>query len=437
MISFQDYCPACKHAVDASPTVSQDELRLTDHELWRVLFNKAEVQAMHHAADGDHYWTLSKGTKANLRRMGFPMKVIGIPDCGVAETFYSNMPWDGDDLPEGVTIEHVRGSSILKKCAERLPFRIGRAVAEAGYDLSLSLRLWLRSRRHSSVGLVEGSRPVTVFSLFRSLLPTKGKVILYGFYLYPSTGARKHLLRRIIRSVNLCIVWSRRQGENYCRELQLPPNQFAVIPYKSYDSKYARSAPVFRGDFVFSGGDSERDYATLFRAVDGLDIPVIVSSTLASDPRGLKVPENVLLIRAQDPYFARLMAAARIVVIPLVAGRLRAAGDGSFMNAMWHGVPVICADDISAPEYIDNWVDGVVVAPGDAAALRTALVRLWQSPDKAREIGEAGRTKIESAYTHKHFRRRMIEIAFRISRLRDTVIDDTGQLEKAILRGPN
>jgi hypothetical protein len=80
MISFQDYCPACKHTVEASATISQDELRLTDRELWRVLFNKAEVEAMHRAVDGDHYWRLSKGTKDNLRRMGFPMKVIGIPD---------------------------------------------------------------------------------------------------------------------------------------------------------------------------------------------------------------------------------------------------------------------------------------------------------------------------------------------------------------------
>ncbi len=329
----------------------------------------------------------------------------------VAAAFYSNLPWD--NLPEGVTIEHVTGSRILKKCAERLPLGIGRAVVEAGFDLSLALRLWLRSRKRSAVALVESSRPIMFFCFFRSLLPTKGKVILYGFYLYPSTGIKKRLLRRIIGSVNVCVVWSRRQGENYCRELQLPPNHFVVVPYKSNHSKYPRIAPVFQGDFVFSGGDSERDYATLFRAVDGLDIPVMVSTTLASNTRGLRVPENVLLVRVQEPYFAHLMAAARIVVIPLLAGRLRAAGDASFMNAMWHGVPVICADDISAPEYIDNWVDGVVVAPGDAAALRSALLRLWQDPDKARKVGEAGRMKIESAYTHEHFRRRMLEIAIR------------------------
>jgi hypothetical protein len=80
MISFQDYCPACKHTVEASATISQDEQRFTDRDLWRVLFDKTEVEVTHRAADGDHHWRLSKGTEDNLSRMGFPMKVIGIPD---------------------------------------------------------------------------------------------------------------------------------------------------------------------------------------------------------------------------------------------------------------------------------------------------------------------------------------------------------------------
>jgi hypothetical protein len=66
--------------VDASPIISRDEFHLTDRELWWVIFNKVEVEAMHRAPDGDHYWTLGNRTKDNLRRMGFPMNVIGIPD---------------------------------------------------------------------------------------------------------------------------------------------------------------------------------------------------------------------------------------------------------------------------------------------------------------------------------------------------------------------
>ncbi len=46
------------------------------------------------------------------------------------------------------------------------------------------------------------------------------------------------------------------------------------------------SAPMPVGDYVFSGGHSERDDKTLFDAVRGLSIPVIVSATRPGSPTG-------------------------------------------------------------------------------------------------------------------------------------------------------
>jgi rhamnosyl/mannosyltransferase len=106
------------------------------------------------------------------------------------------------------------------------------------------------------------------------------------------------------------------------------------------------------------------------------------------------------------------MAAARLVVIPLTAGRLRGAGEASFLNAMWHGRPVICGDDVSAPEYIDNWSTGVVVPPGDPVSLRNAITTLWEDRQTAEALGRAGYLKVRSSYTHQAFWSRMGEIAY-------------------------
>ena len=126
---------------------------------------------------------------------------------------------------------------------------------------------------------------------------------------------------------------------------------------------------------------------------------------------GCPVPNNVVLVEAHEPHFSRLMASALLVVIPLTAGRLRGAGEASFLNAMWHGRPVICADDLSAAEYFENGVEGIVVSPGNPARLRDAILALWRNREKAEAIGQAGMRRAEAEHTQLHFVQRMFALA--------------------------
>jgi glycosyltransferase involved in cell wall biosynthesis len=203
------------------------------------------------------------------------------------------------------------------------------------------------------------------------------------------------------------VVWSDRQGDLYAEELGIERRCFTTVRYKSNHSKEAPLALSSSG-YVFAGGNSERDYSTLFRAVDDLPVPVIVATT---NPIHATVPRNVVLVRAQEPHFARLMAAARIVVIPLTANRLRAAGESSYLSAMWHGRPVIVADDVSAPEYLEHGVDALVVPPSDPLALRHAIDCLLGDPEQAEEIGRRGQARVRSEYTHGQYVARMLGVA--------------------------
>ena len=177
-------------------------------------------------------------------------------------------------------------------------------------------------------------------------------------------------------------------------------------PYKSNHSKFPPITLQF-GDYVFSGGNSRRDYRTLFEAVRNTDIPVIVSATNPNVYDHLDIPENVILIAAREPAFSRLMAASRFVVIPVLPNLVRGAGEASVCDAMWHGRPVICADNISAFEYIEEGVTGFVTPPGDAARLRERIVELWNHPEKTTEMGHAAYQAVTTCYTHAHFVRRL------------------------------
>jgi len=315
------------------------------------------------------------------------------------------------ELPadEKIKVTHIANGHV-ERFVRRIGHLPGMEAIRLLLDVQVACRLWWHSRDSRSIGLLEADRAALIACALRSLIRTPGRIVLFGFYLIPAR-ARTSIVRRAVRSANVCVVWSREQARRYACALELPQSHFVVVPYKANHSKYVGEQTFDFGNYIFSGGNSERDYGTLFEAVRGLTIPFVVSTTTRESTRGLSIPENVVLVGAEEPHFRRLMAAARIVVVPLTTGRLRGAGEASFLNAMWHGRPVICGDDVSAPEYIDNWSDGVVVPPGDPVTLRKAITTLWQDRRTAEALGRAGCIKVKSLYTHEAFWKRMIEVA--------------------------
>ncbi len=322
---------------------------------------------------------------------------------------YSNEPWDGANLARHV--RPVRRAVWLAALALRVRrvWGLGAAVAAVS-DAWLACRLWRRSRRDKSCGVIAYERASLLFLLLRSWWPTRGRVVWVELYLYRCSVLKGRLLRRAAKAADACVVWSRRSARGYAHELGLPVERFVVIPYQANHSKEPAEEPLPRGDYVFAGGDSERDYKTLLQAVEGLNTPVLLCTSNPALAAG-EVPGNVVVVQAREPHFRRLMARARLVVVPLLGSRIRGAGEGTLLNAMWHRVAVICADDVSAPEYIEPGVDGLVVPPGDAPALRDAIRSLWDDPEKARRMGLKGRAKVESSHSHDLFCDRMVKLA--------------------------
>lgn len=63
-----------------------------------------------------------------------------------------------------------------------------------------------------------------------------------------------------------------------------------------------------------------------------------------------------------------------------------------FAEAMAHGLPVVAADIAAAREVVPTGA-GLRVQPDNPAALAASLARLLDAPDRAREMGETGRTR--------------------------------------------
>src|SRR5439155_10283581 len=134
-----------------------------------------------------------------------------------------------------------------------------------------------------------------------------------------------------------------REVSAFERIFGLPRSKFYYIPFKVNAIDLIRSTPVTDEGYIFSGGRSRRDFATLFAAVKGLGYPVrIITSPErelnrnGSSLRGLAVPPNVEILQ-HDPsaeFFVRLMAAARLVVLPILPDSTTQAGIGVYLQAM-------------------------------------------------------------------------------------------------------
>jgi glycosyltransferase involved in cell wall biosynthesis len=195
-------------------------------------------------------------------------------------------------------------------------------------------------------------------------------------------------------------VYARSEIDAFSEVFGLPREKFQFIPY--HNTLGSQKFPIRRGEYLFSGGNSNRDYSQLAQAVDGLDLKVIIACSDTRLLQNIAFPDNVELVNVQRDEFRRLMAESGINVVALRKGLLRSAGHQTFLNAMTMGKAVIVTDPQSARDYIEDKVDGMLVPPGDPVALRVAILKLMEDPDFELRLGQAAMKKAIKWDTEAH-----------------------------------
>ncbi len=272
---------------------------------------------------------------------------------------------------------------------------------------------WSLLRRcgsNNSLLLNEDDLHARAACIFNFLRGGRKKILLYDVFITTASPLKRILVNWMVRGATWNVLFSRRQVHLYADFFKMPADRFVFVPYKANYSK-APPLDVPMGEYVFSGGNSARDYGTFFKAIEGTGIPCVVSTTRESVLRGLKIPTNVKCISVTEPEYARWVAGSRFVVMPLTSGRIRGHGEQTICNTMWQRRPIIAADDVSAEDYIQEGRTGYVVLPGDVEAMRARIVELWKDRGRCLEMGRQGHEWVAGNFTHDHFLRRMSKLA--------------------------
>jgi glycosyltransferase involved in cell wall biosynthesis len=213
---------------------------------------------------------------------------------------------------------------------------------------------------------------------------------------------------RWLRQIDHLTVPSESEAIHYSRTFGLPSRQVSVCHLGAYDLRAHLPPAVTRPDaqersrYLFSGGRTDRDYATLFDAVAGSGVRTIVN-TRPYIVRGLRAPDEVkvndLMSGAE---YAVLVAYANAVIVPLRMVN-HAAGLSMVLDAMALGRPVICSAIPAVRDYVVDGVTGILVPPGNVEAMRAAIAALYLDFDLSEEMGRAARARYEERFTFPAF----------------------------------
>jgi glycosyltransferase involved in cell wall biosynthesis len=150
---------------------------------------------------------------------------------------------------------------------------------------------------------------------------------------------------------------------------------------------------------VCAVGLERRDYETLLRAVEDLDVHVVIAAASPWSKRreGVatrSIPNNVTVRKFTQYELRQLYADSRFMVMPLENVKFQ-AGITAILECLALGKPVICSRVPGQTDVVVEGENGRYVPPGDPSALRVEICRLLSNPEEAARMGANGRILVE------------------------------------------
>jgi glycosyltransferase involved in cell wall biosynthesis len=307
------------------------------------------------------------------------------------------------------------------------------------------LQAWLafRERNYYDAILTDGEHIGIPLALLLKVSRSKVAHVTIGHRLTASKKRPFFKWLKVHSHINTILLHSRRQYELAIDELGIPAERLALIPYQ-VDANFWQQLPEVTEDrLICSAGLEFRDYPTLVRAVDGLDVEVVIGAASHWSKRhntavDQSLPSNVQVSAFDYEALRRLYARAAIVVVPLDDIDFQ-AGVTTILEAMSMGKPVIVTHSLGQTDVVEDrrtatrgsevrlrptsllrelaesegmsvQPTGFYVPPEDSAALRRAIVHLLEHPDERRRLGAAGRETIERLVTVDLFAERVRQL---------------------------
>ncbi len=228
-----------------------------------------------------------------------------------------------------------------------------------------------------------------------------------------------NMQKRVSRRLSHIITVSEASKEDISKEFAIPPYKFRVVANGINTDIFYPVDGVRREEnriMVTNSADTPlKGLRYLIEAVSSIRRKRDVKLTVIGKPkkngvidklvRDLGAYEFITFTgRIPDDDFATYYAKATMAVVPSIyEGFGLPAGE-----AMACRVPVISTTGGALPEVVGD--AGILVRPGDAGALETAIIDLLDNPEKRARLADAGYDRVKKLFTWHNTAKQVVEV---------------------------
>jgi glycosyltransferase involved in cell wall biosynthesis len=197
------------------------------------------------------------------------------------------------------------------------------------------------------------------------------------------------LLKLAIPGIDYFCCTSTEEEEIYSRMFNIPRDRIVFLPQVPPTIYFELPAQPPK-DYIFSYGNSDRDFDTLIRAAATLNIKTVILSQRYRPNTPL--PGNVCLIRNRisEKELTQWVISSRMVIVPLNDYRI-SAGQLSLLEAMSLGRPIVVTRNMATREYAVHRQTALFCEARDSRELAENIQYLWDHSETAEEIGRQAR----------------------------------------------
>ncbi|HZT03161.1 MAG TPA: glycosyltransferase family 4 protein [Steroidobacteraceae bacterium] len=254
------------------------------------------------------------------------------------------------------------------------------------------------ARRYDGIITCFPQLTLTAASVLRLSLNTRTRLIGWHFNLGSLTPPWKgRVAGALLGRVDRFIVHASDEVSSYAKWLHLPASRFRFVPFQRGVVEPVGPSPITR-PYIVSMGSANRDYATLAKAVAGTGIRTVI---IAKRSFLEALPDSPELIKLHGLTYAEchaILGEAVINIVPITDSRT-ASGQVTFLTAMRMGVPTIATRCVGTVDYFIDGQTGLLVPPGDVAALRSAIAALWHDDALRSRLAAAGSRHAEENFS--------------------------------------
>ncbi len=320
-----------------------------------------------------------------------------------------------DHLPYGLDHLTGQGYDLVARPAAPEPLRLLERPSRrltGGFEFVQAALS--RERRDCDVALCWDERTGVPASL-RGSLPGEPRAVTGIIWLTEPdapTGRRgRYLALRALRRSAAVWALSPAQLSVLARDWGVDRTRLHLLHF-GIDAEFWRDVREREPDLVVAAGnDRHRDHALLIEAMSRLQTrrPALRVELVSHHPIDLPRELGLRHHSLTHPEMRDAYSRASVVALALKPN-LHVSGMSVLLEAMACSRAVVVTDTPGLREYVRDGETGVVVQPGDADALATAVGDLLADPDRARDLGVAGRTAVTEYFTTRRQAERMREI---------------------------